>query len=124
MVASIFREDVERYLRMHQIRFTPSVKFTGKSGLDHSFDFVIPASQTKPERVLRAISSPNRQNISLLIFSWTEIAEVRASDSTACGVLNDTDQVINLDLISALKQYGIKVLPWTKRDEYVEELTG
>jgi len=124
MVASLFREDVEKYLRMHQIRFTSSVKFTGKSGLDHSFDFVIPASQTKPERILRTISSPNRQNISLLIFSWTEIAEIRAQDSTAYGVLNDTEQLMNPDLINALKQYDIKALPWSRRDEYVEELAG
>jgi len=124
MVASLFREDVEKYLRMRQIRFTSSVKFTGKSGLDHSFDFVIPASQTKPERILRTISSPNRQNISLLIFSWTEIAEIRAQDSTAYGILNDTEQLMNPDLINALKQYGIKALPWSRRDEYVEELAG
>lgn len=124
MVASFFKEDVEKYLRMRQIRFTSSVKFTGKSGLDHSFDFVIPASQTKPERILRTISSPNRQNISLLIFSWTEIAEIRAQDSTAYGVLNDTEQLMNPDLINALKQYGIKALPWSRRDEYVKELAG
>jgi hypothetical protein len=33
MIASIFREDVERYLRLHGIRFTPSVNFTGISAL-------------------------------------------------------------------------------------------
>jgi len=123
-VASLFREDVEKYLRMHQIRFTPSVKFTGKSGLDHSFDFVIPASQAKPERILRAISSPNRQSILLLIVSWTEIAKVRPPNSAAYGVLNDTEQSINPDLISALKRYSIKGLPWSRRDEYVEELAA
>lgn len=124
MVASLFREDVERYLRMHQIRFTPSVKFTGKSGLDHSFDFVIPASQTKSERILRTISSPNRQNISLLIFSWTEIAEVRAPDSTAYGVLNDTEKEANPDLINALQQYRIRPLQWSRREKYVQELAA
>lgn len=124
MVASLFREDIERYLHLNQIRFTSSVKFTGKSGLDHSFDFVIPASQKKPERILRAISNPNRQNISLLIFSWTEIAEVRAPNSTAYGVLNDTEQSINPDHISALEQYSIKSLLWSRRDEYVRELAG
>jgi len=124
MVSSIFKEDVARYLRMHQIRFTPSVKFTGKSDLDHSFDFVIPASQTKPERILRAISSPNRQNISLLIFSWTEIAEVRAPDSTAYGILNDTEKEVNPDFINALQKYRIRPMQWNRRDEYVQELAS
>lgn len=124
MIASLFREDVERYLRMHQIRFTPSVKFTGKSSLDHSFDFVIPASRARPERILRAINSPNRQNISLLIFSWTEITEVRVPNSTAYGVLNDAEKQVNPDLINALQQYRIKAIQWSRREEYVEELAS
>ena len=124
MVTGLFREDVERYLHLHEIRFTPSVKFTGKSGLDHSFEFVIPASQTKPERILRAISTPNRQNISLLIFSWTEIAEIRAPDSTLYGVLNDVERPVSLDLSNALQQYRIKAVPWSHRDEYVAEFAS
>jgi len=83
---------------------------------------VIPASKEKPERILRAINRPNRQNITSLIFSWTDTKEVRAPDSTAYGVLNDMEQPINLDLVSALNQYGLKALPWSRRDEYVQEL--
>ena len=124
MVRGLFREDVERYLHLHEIRFTPSVKFTGKSGLDHSFDFVIPASKTRPERVLRAINIPDRQTISLLIFSWTEIAEVRAPNSTCYGILNDTEKLVNPDLINALHQYRIKAVPWTQRENYVSELAS
>jgi hypothetical protein len=124
MVRGLFREDVERYLHLHEIRFTSSVKFTGKSGLDHSFDFVIPASKTRPERILRAINTPDRQNISLLIFSWTEIAEVRAPNSTCYGILNDTEKLVSPDLVNALHQYRIKTVPWSHRDKYVVELAS
>lgn len=124
MVAGIFREDVERYLRLNEIRFTPSVNFTGRSGFIHFFDFVIPSSKAKPERILRAINRPNRQNVTSLIFSWTDTKEVRASDSTAYGVLNDIEQPINPDLISALKRYNITSLLWSERDEYVKELAA
>lgn len=124
MVSTIFREDVERYLRLNEVRFTPSVNFTGRSGFVHFFDFVIPASKAKPERILRAINRPNRQNITSLIFSWTDTKEVRAPGSTAYGVLNDTEQSINPDLISALKQYEIKAFPWSRRDQYVKELAA
>jgi len=124
MVVSIFREDVERYLRLNEIRFTPSVNFTGRSGFIHFFDFVIPASKANPERILRAINRPNRQNVTSLIFSWTDTKEVRAPDSTAYGVLNDLEQPINPDLISALKQYDITPLPWGRRDEYAKELAA
>ena len=122
MVARFFKEDVEKYLRSHQIRFTPSVKFTGKSGLAQSFDFVIPGSQKRPERVIQAISHPDRQSISILIFSWAiDIKEVRPVESTAYGVLND-EQMVNPDIESALQEYGIKPLLWSEREEYVEEL--
>ncbi|MBA7558196.1 hypothetical protein ES705_50989 [subsurface metagenome] len=123
MVASVFREDVENFLRYHQIRFTPSVKFTGKSGFDQSFDFVIPESQKRPERVIKAINRPDRQSISILIFLWTDTKDVRpVVESTAYGVLNDSEQTVSPDIESALQQYGIKPLFWSKREEYVEEL--
>lgn len=124
-VVGLFREDVERYLRTHDIRFTPSVKFTGKSGFDHFFDFVIPASRKKPERVLRAINRPNRQSITTLIFAWAiDTREVRAPDSTAYGVLNDTENPVSSDLISALHQYGLKAIPWSRKEEYLGELAA
>lgn len=122
MVRSLFKEDVENYLRLHGIRFTPSVKFTGKSGFDQLFDFVIPASQKRPERVISAITRPTRQNISVLIFSWADTKEVRPVGSTAYGILNDTEQTVSPDIESALQEYGITPLPWSKREEYVEEL--
>lgn len=124
MIGSLFKEDVERYLRLNDIRFTPSVKFTGKSGFDHFFDFVIPASRVKPERVLKAINRPNRQNIEVFIFAWSDIKEVRAPESTAYAILNDTDQRVNPDIIGALNQYGIKNIQWSRRDEYIQELAA
>jgi len=124
MVASIFREDVERYLQLNEVRYTPSVNFTGRSGFVHFFDFVIPASKVKPERILRVINRPNRQNITSLIFSWTDTKEVRPPNSTAYGVLNDTEQPVNPNLISALTEYNIKAFLWSRREDYIKELAA
>ncbi|KAF5416662.1 MAG: hypothetical protein C5S48_02295 [Candidatus Methanogaster sp.] len=124
MVASVFREDVETYFRAHQIRFTPSVKFTGKSGFDQSFDFVIPASQERPERIIRAINQPTHQSISMLIFVWADTKSARPMESTAYGILNDTEQEVKPEITSALRQYGMKPLLWSKREEYAEELAA
>lgn len=38
IVANLFFEDVIAWLDLHDIRYTPKVKFTGKSGYDHLFD--------------------------------------------------------------------------------------
>lgn len=123
-VASFFREDVERYLSLNEIRYTPSVKFTGKSGFDHSFDFVIPASRKKPERILKTINRPNKQSITLLIFSWTDTKEIRAHGSSIYGILNDTEQQVNPELTSALRQYGINSMLWSLKDKYIQELAS
>ncbi len=122
MVESIFKEDVEKFLRLHEIRFTPLVKFTGKSGFDQSFDFVIPSSKDQPERVIKVVNRPTRQNISFLIFSWTDTKEVRPGKSTIYGFLNDNEQSVSTDLESALEQYDIKPVLWSKREEYLPEL--
>ena len=60
MVASLFYEDVVAWLDLHDVRYTPKVKFTGKTGYDHLFDFVIPKSRRQPERIVgnRVESSP------------------------------------------------------------------
>ena len=52
MVASLFLEDVEAWLRLSDIRFISNVKLSGKSGYDHLYNFVIPGSRIYPERVL------------------------------------------------------------------------
>ena len=52
-VASLFIEDVQRFLEDHDVRYTPDVEFTGKSGYIHKFDFVIPKSRQQPERLSR-----------------------------------------------------------------------
>ena len=124
IVASLFREDVEKFLKLNEVRFTPAVKFTGKSGYDHLFDFVIPASKIKPERILRAINRPNRQNVINLVFSWNDTKEVRAPDSTAYGILNDTEQEVTPDVLGALKQYGVKSISWSERQDFLEELVA
>ena len=55
VVANLFLEDVTAWLDLHEIRYTPRIKFTGHSGYDHMFDFVIPKSRRAPERICRQL---------------------------------------------------------------------
>lgn len=122
-VADIFREDVEKYLRIHKIRYTPYVNFVGKSGFNHLFDFVIPASEIRYERIIRVVNHPTKQNITLMIFSWNDIHESRPIKSDAYTVLNDSEQKINPELVSALQSYKIKPILWSKKEEYIKEFS-
>src|SRR5208337_737811 len=79
-VESLFFEDVVAWLDDNDIRYTPRSKFTGISGYDHLFDFVIPKSRKKPERVLQAINKPTREAAESLIYKWTDTRDVRGTN--------------------------------------------
>ena len=60
MVYSLFKEDVELYLKSNEIYFSKDIKITGKTGFDHNIDFLITASKTKPERLIKTVNNPKR----------------------------------------------------------------
>ncbi len=121
---SLFLEDVAQWLDLSDIRYTPSVKFTGKSGFDHYFDFVIPHSKKKPERTLKAINKPNRDTAEALAFSWIDTREVRITNSKAYAFLNDSDTIPQPSILDALKNYDVTPILWSKKEEIKEELTA
>lgn len=122
IVISIFKEDVEKYLRLNDIRFLSTISFIGKSSFIHNFDFAIPASKEKPERIIKTINRPDRQQITSFIFAWEDTKGTKTQISIAVAILNDEDKNINPDLINALDEYDIKTIPWSKRNEYIKEL--
>jgi len=126
MVASLFVEDVTNWFDLSGIRFTPNVKFTGKSGYDHMFDFVIPASRqtSQPERIVRAINRPNRENAESVAWAWHDTREVRPEDARAYAFLNDSDESPLEAVTSALRIYGLQPVRWSKREEVREELAA
>jgi hypothetical protein len=121
-VLSLFLEDVDSFLRLHSVRYVGQIKLTGRSGFDHHFDFAIPASEKSPERLLRALNSPSRDNIEVLCFAWGDTREVRASNTQALAVLNDTERSIGAEAVQALAAYQIKPVPWSQREQYLAEL--
>ena len=123
-VASLFHEDVVAWLDEAAIRYTPNVKFTGKTGYDHRFDFVIPKSRQQPERVLRTINRPSRDNAQATVFSWIDTREVRSPQSLAYAILNDVEQPISAAVLSAFRNYDVKPVPWSNRGAARKELAA
>jgi len=124
MVESLFFEDVVGWLEANEIRYTPKAKFTGTSGYDHLFDFVIPKSRKQPERVIQAINRPSRNSAEAFIYSWSDTREVRSSDSKAFAVLNDTEQSIAGSVMDAFRSYAIQPVSWSDRAQVVTELAA
>jgi len=117
IVSSLFFEDVVEWLDLHEIRYTPKVKFTGKSGYDHVFDFVIPKSRKYPERVVQAINRPSRDTAESLAWAWVETKEVRSPNAMAYAFLNDSEQAIAASVLDALQSYEVIPVPWSRRDD-------
>ena len=115
-IMSLFKEDVERWLEASDIRFVPNIQFTGKSGYQHNFDFAIPRSRKAPERIIRAISNPNKDAALNFAMAWTETVEQRPVDSQALAFLNDNERGIGAPVIDALQRYDIRPVLWSKRE--------
>lgn len=123
-VESFFFEDVALWMDESDIRYTQKVKFSGRSGYDHLFDFVVPKSRREPERILRVINNPGKDQAQAAILAWVDTKEVRPSDSVAYAVLNDKERNVSDGVVEALGSYNITPLRWSQRDEFRERLAA
>jgi len=119
-VISLFYEDVVAWLDLHRVRYITNIKLTGKSGFDHHFEFVIPKSDKKPERILQTINQPTRNIAEAIAFSWIDTKDTRDPSSEAYAFLNDAERV-QQGVIDALKSYEVKPILWSKREDYRED---
>ncbi len=124
MVGSLFYEDVVAWLDKNEIRYTPNIKFTGKSGFDHMFEFVIPKSRSQPERVLQTINRPGRDTSEAFAFKWIDTKNARSAESKAYAILNDEENAIAAGVLDALENYEIHGITWSHREQIEKELAA
>jgi hypothetical protein len=122
--SSLFMEDVLAWLDSANIRYTPNLKFTGKSGYDHRFSFIIPKSSQQPERLLEAVATPKTESAKQLLFKWSDIRDTRARDSRLLALLNDTESKVLPTLLDALRKYEIHPVLWSRRDDALNLLAS
>ena len=123
-VRSLYHEDVVAWLDDAEIRYTPRVKLSGKTGYDHHYDFVIPKSASHPERVLLSINNPDRASAERTVFAWEDTKDARRGDSRAYAILNDTQTTLSPSVLDALRNYDVRPVPWSDREEVREELAA
>ncbi|MEI7607927.1 MAG: DUF1829 domain-containing protein [Rhodospirillaceae bacterium] len=123
-VETLFFEDVATWMDLSEIRYTPRVKFSGKTGFDHMFDFAIPKSRQQPERLVRAINHPNRDAAQGFILAWLDTKDVRPENAVPFAIMNDNDRAIPTNVSDALVAYGIRPVPWSQRESVREPLAA
>ncbi len=123
-ITSLFYEDVVSWLDQSNIRYTPNIKLTGKSGYDHNFEFVIPKSRDFPERALKTINQPNRQTVQSFVFAWLDTRETRAPDARAYAILNDEARRMPAGVMDALTEYGMRGVAWSEWENALPDLAA
>ncbi len=123
-VRSLYHEDVVAWLDDAEIRYTPRVKLSGKTGYDHHYDFVIPKSVSHPERVLLSINNPDRASAERTVFAWEDTKDARRGDSRAYAILNDTQSILSPSVLDAFRNYDVHPVPWSERESVREELAA
>ncbi|MGH3999683.1 MAG: DUF1828 domain-containing protein [Pseudonocardiaceae bacterium] len=123
-VQGIFAEDVSRFLDDHDVRYTPQIKFSGRSGLDHLVDFVIPKSKLAPERVLQVLNTPRRDRVNSLLFAVSDTKPSRGKDVEYYALVNDSQSKVQPEILHALAEYSVKARTWSDRDELINELAA
>ncbi len=121
---NIFYEDVTNWLDLQEIRYTPKIRFQGKSGFDNSFDLVIPKSKTQPERVIQTINHPQKDSISELIFRWQDTKATRPVEAKLYAILNDANELVSPNVVEALKNYESGVILWSQREKMKTDLAA
>lgn len=116
-VASVFREDVKKYLDEHEIVYTPHFISKGSTGLEFTFDFQI--AYRKTEIIIKSFNSINKMNLPHFLFTWDDIKKVRERQTEkeviGLAVINDIDRSVNEEYIEALKNYGAQQILWSER---------
>lgn len=123
-VTSLFLEDVTSWLETNEIRHVPNIRFPGKTGYDHRFDFAIPGSKARPERLLRAINRPDRYAAEAMVMAWVDTKETRRHGSEAYALLNDTEGRVLNAVMDALVSYDVVPIPWSRRQEFKDRLAA
>jgi hypothetical protein len=123
-VLSLFKEDVAKFLETNQIPVFPDFKLSGRSGFDHKFDFGLPKTQRRPQRVVQAINNLSKDQALSFAFAVADVRLLRAEPLLAFTFVNDEEHPPNEDNLAAIKAYDIEPLMWSKRQDTLLLLNG
>lgn len=112
-VESFFLEDIATYLGLHDMPFVENAAFTGKSGFKHTIDFVLPKTNARRERAIKAINKPKKDNIGSALWMLEDTRLIRP-ETVGMVILND-EQEVSTEVYKALKEYDIPYMKWSSR---------
>lgn len=123
-VTSLFLDDVSNFFDENNIYYNSNMKVSGRSGFDHNLDFALAPIKKKsiPEAFIKVLNSPNKSNTENILFAWNDIKDSRQNKSDMFVILNDVENKVKPDIITALKSYEIKPLLWSDKKDIITNL--
>ncbi|CUU89651.1 prophage protein [Campylobacter hyointestinalis] len=122
-VNSFFFDDVISFFDNNDIRNSSNIIMQGKSHLTHKIDFIISKSKTQNERLIKLINTPNKDNLKATLFTFNDL-EDRVYNTDDIIIFNDNQKIVTDDLLEATKQYNIKSLLWSKKEDFKDYLAA
>lgn len=113
---SFFIDDVQSFFEKKDIYYSENVQFMGVSGFSHNYDFLLQRSKTKPERLCRAINTPNKSSMENILFAWNDTKPARNNNSQLIVIMNDNKKVAN-GIVEAFQNYDVNVIFWSEREK-------
>lgn len=122
-IQTLFLEDVQTFLDEQDIRYSSAISFQGISGLNTTYDFVIPKYKDAPERIIKVMNNINQEQANSILFLWNDTSKARSDYSSVLYVfMQDNDKKIPSSVITSMNNYNVVPVKWSKRNEYIKEL--
>ena len=66
----------------------------------------------------------SRNTAQVMAFAWMDTRQVRSPDAQAYAILNDSDRPIPQSILDAMRNYDVRPVVWSDREETREELAA
>lgn len=120
-VKSYFLDDVIEFLDKSNIGYSQDLTVYGKTGLPHTYELHFQRSKSNNERFAKVINNLSKQNMTNTLFMWSDTQEVRNKFSELLVFAND-EKTIDKEALTGFNNYGVKVIEWSKRNDFISDL--
>ena len=122
-IRNLFFDEVKGFFDTNEIYYSEDIGVIGKSGFNHTFNFLLQRNKKHPQRFIKLMNVASRNNMERYIFSWNDIKENRKTDkreSRLIVLINDDKKVSNT-VLDGFRKYDIEPVLWSERSDNTEE---
>lgn len=120
-VVSFFTEDITNFFLENDIYFTENPSFTGRTGRNNTFDFSLPRSKRTKPKLIKAVNNPTADAYKDPLLAFLDVTETK-TDHDFIVLANDTKKNIDDKFAEPLQNFGVNVLAWSNRKNWVNDL--